>query len=63
MALWPPSLINSDKSSLSAGAFKVSDTHCDVKDKNSHGQHLVESTSGSWRQISGILASTWQMAK
>ncbi|MBV6647074.1 MAG: hypothetical protein KI790_16575 [Cyclobacteriaceae bacterium] len=28
MALWPPSLLSSNKSSLSAGAFKVSDTHC-----------------------------------
>ncbi len=28
MALWPPSLINNDKSSLSAGAFKGSSTHC-----------------------------------
>ncbi|MFT7158129.1 MAG: hypothetical protein ACI8Q1_003156, partial [Parvicella sp.] len=28
MALWPPSLFNSDKSSLSAGAFKVPDGQC-----------------------------------
>jgi hypothetical protein len=33
MALWPPSLINNDKSSLSAGAFKVSDGHCTSPDK------------------------------
>ncbi|WP_436516106.1 hypothetical protein [Ekhidna sp. To15] len=33
MALWPPSFINSDKSSLSAGAFKVSSTHCATPDK------------------------------
>ena len=33
MALWPPSLINCDKSSLSAGAIKVSDTHCAIPDK------------------------------
>ncbi len=33
MALWPPSLINCDKSSLSAGAFKVSDLHCAIPDK------------------------------
>jgi len=33
MALWPPSLINYDKSSLTAGAFKVSDTHCAIPDK------------------------------
>jgi hypothetical protein len=36
MALWPPSLINFDKSSLSAGAFKVSDMHCAMKIKSSH---------------------------
>jgi len=28
VALWPPSFINSDKSSLSADAFKVTSTHC-----------------------------------
>ncbi len=33
MALWPPSFINSDKSSLSASAFKVSDSHCANTDK------------------------------
>ena len=44
MALWPPSLINNDKSSLSAGAFKVSNTHCAKKIKNSHQQERVEST-------------------
>jgi hypothetical protein len=32
--VWPPSLINTDKSSLSAGAFKVSDTHCISTNKN-----------------------------
>ncbi|UII29119.1 hypothetical protein LVD15_12005 [Fulvivirga maritima] len=33
MALWPPSFINNDKSSLSAGVFKVSDAHCAFPDK------------------------------
>lgn len=33
MALWPPSFLISDKSSLSAGAFKVSDRHCVNPDK------------------------------
>ncbi len=33
MALWPPSFFNTDKSSLSAGAFKVSDWHCANPDK------------------------------
>jgi hypothetical protein len=28
MALRPPSFVNYDKSSLSAGVIKVSDTHC-----------------------------------
>ncbi|MFT7037001.1 MAG: hypothetical protein ACJA2S_005543 [Cyclobacteriaceae bacterium] len=36
MALWPPSLINTDKSSLSAGAIKVSSTQCAIQIKNSH---------------------------
>jgi len=36
MALWPPSLINSDKSSLSAGVHKVSDWHCALQIKISH---------------------------
>ena len=56
MALWPPSLVNYDKSSLSANAFKVSDTHCAMQIKNSHEQKMVESTSGSWRQISGMFS-------
>ena len=61
MALWPPSLINYDKSSLSAGAFKA----CLCRqagiryalrheDKNSHEKERVESTSVSWRPISGM---------
>lgn len=54
MALWPPSYFNSDKSSLSAGAFKESDRHCVMKIKNSHEQERVESTSVSWRLISGM---------
>jgi len=33
MALWPPSLINCNKSSLSARAFKVSNMHCVIPDK------------------------------
>jgi hypothetical protein len=33
MALWPPSFFNSDKSSLSAGAFKVSDRHYAIPDR------------------------------
>ena len=57
MALWPPSLINSDEISESAGAFKVSDWQCAQKDKNSHEQKMVESTSVSWRQISGMFSS------
>jgi hypothetical protein len=56
MALWPPSLFNCDKSSLSAGAFKVSDMHCAMQIKNSHEQERVESTSVSWRQISGMFS-------
>jgi hypothetical protein len=54
MALWPPSFINSNKSSLSAGAFKVLDRQYAMKIKNSHEQKTVESTSVSWRQISGM---------
>ena len=54
MALWPPSLINCDKSSLSAGAFKVSDWHCALKIKNHHELKRVESTADSLRQISGM---------
>ncbi|MEM9856139.1 MAG: hypothetical protein AAF843_02210 [Bacteroidota bacterium] len=45
MALWPPSLFNSEKSSLSAGAFKVSNWHCAIQIKNSHEQRVVESIS------------------
>jgi hypothetical protein len=56
MALWPPSFINYDKSSLSDGAFKVSDEHCAMQIKNSQEQRMVESTSVSWRQISGIFS-------
>jgi len=56
MALWPPSLINCDKSSLSAGVIKVSDMHCTMKIKTSHEQKKVESTALSWRQISGIFS-------
>jgi hypothetical protein len=44
MALWPPSYFNTDKSSLSAGAFKVPDMHCAIPDKNSDKQKTVEST-------------------
>jgi len=33
MVLWPPSFFNSDKSSLSAGAFKVSDSHYTIVDE------------------------------
>ncbi|MFT6856819.1 MAG: HD superfamily phosphohydrolase YqeK [Cyclobacteriaceae bacterium] len=56
MALWPPSFINCDKSSLSAGAFKVSDTQCAMKIKNSHELHSVEITSLSQRLIHGRIA-------
>jgi hypothetical protein len=56
MALWPPSFFNADKSSLSAGAFKVSDKHCAMQNKNSHDQKIVESTSVSWWQISGMFS-------
>jgi hypothetical protein len=59
MALWPPSFINYDKSSLSAGAFKVSGKHCAVKIKNSHEQKQVESTKLSWRQISGMFSRSF----
>ncbi|VXD19580.1 hypothetical protein MARINOS108_20779 [Marinoscillum sp. 108] len=54
MALWPPSLFNCDKSSLSAGAFKVSDGYCVMKIKNSHEQKFIESKVVSGRQISGM---------
>jgi hypothetical protein len=49
-------LFNSDKSSLSAGAFKVSDAHCATKDKKSHEHKRLESTSVAWRQISGMFS-------
>jgi hypothetical protein len=56
MALWPPSFVNCDKSSLSAGAIKVSDSHCAMKIKDSHAQVRAESTSVSWRYISGMFS-------
>jgi hypothetical protein len=49
IALWPPSLINRDKSSLSAGAFKVLSTQCALQIKISHEQKVVESTSVLWK--------------
>jgi len=51
MALWPPSFLSCDKSSLSAGVHKVSDTHCAIQIKNSHEQKRVESIEVSWQQI------------
>jgi hypothetical protein len=36
MALWPPSFINCNKSSLSDGAFKLIEKHFAIQIKNSH---------------------------
>ena len=44
MALWPPSLINSDEISESVGAHKILEWQCFQKDKNSCELSLVEST-------------------
>lgn len=53
MALWPPSFLSSDKTSLSAGVIKVLESTAPVQIKNSHELRSVESTAISQRLIHG----------